>query len=140
LRAGRWERSRFAGVELAGKTLGVIGLGRIGREVGRRAAGLDMKVLGFDPFLSAAGAAQLGIETAPNLDALLPRCDFITVHTPLTDETRGLIGARELEQMKSSAVLVNTARGAVIDQALREEPEIGFQTAAAFKEALEDAL
>src|SRR5439155_26646909 len=85
---GKWEKSKFTGCQLAGKTLGVVGLGRIGREVARRAAGLDMKVLGFDPFVAAAGAAQIGIEVAPNLDALLPRCDFLTVHTPLTDETR----------------------------------------------------
>ena len=88
LRAGKWERAKFTGTQLAGKTLGVVGLGRIGREVARRAAGLDMKILGFDPFLAPAAAAQMGIEATVTLDELLPRVDFLTVHTPLTNETR----------------------------------------------------
>src|SRR5437588_7026429 len=75
---GKWERGKFIGSQLAGKTLGIVGLGRIGREVARRAAGLDMKVVGFDPFLAQAAAAQLGIDAAPDLDSLLPRCDFVT--------------------------------------------------------------
>src|SRR5207245_1589594 len=103
LHAGKWERNKFVGCQLAGKTLGVVGLGRIGREVARRAAGLDMKVIGCDPFLPPAGAAQIGIETAPNLTTLLPRCDFLSVHTPLTDETRGLIGAKELALLPRGA-------------------------------------
>src|SRR5579862_1368495 len=82
LQAGKWERNKFVGVQLAGKTLGVVGLGRVGREVARRAAGLDMKVVGFDPFLAPDRAAQLGIESTSDLDQLLPRCDFLTVHTP----------------------------------------------------------
>src|SRR5437899_7169577 len=97
---GKWERSKFIGTQLAGKTLGVVGLGRIGREVARRAAGLDMKVVGHDPFLSTERAAQLGIESLPDLDQLLPRCDFVTVHTPLNEQTRDLIGARQLGLMK----------------------------------------
>src|SRR5206468_158988 len=84
-----------SGTRLTAKTLGIIGLGRVGRGVARRAAGLDMKVVGYDPFLSKERAAQLGIESLPDLDQLLPRCDFVTVHTPLTEETRDLIGARE---------------------------------------------
>jgi D-3-phosphoglycerate dehydrogenase len=99
MRQGKWERSKFVGTQLAGKTLGVVGLGRIGREVARRAAGLDMKVIGFDPFLAPERAAQLGIESAADLDSLLPRVDFLTVHTPLTAETTNLIGARELGLM-----------------------------------------
>src|SRR5262249_48220055 len=83
---GKWERNKFVGTQLAGKTLGVVGLGRIGREVARRAAGLDMKVAGYDPFMAPDKAAQLGIESVPDLNQLLPRCDFLTVHTPLTDE------------------------------------------------------
>src|SRR5262245_54743941 len=94
-RAGKWERGRFTGTQLVGKTLGVIGLGRVGREVARRAAGFEMKVIGFDPFLTADRAAQLGIEAVAGLDELLPRCDFLTVHTPLTDETRNLVGAEQ---------------------------------------------
>src|SRR5437899_1685140 len=114
---GKWERSKFVGNQLGGKTLGVIGLGRIGREVARRAAGLDMKVLGFDPFLSPDRAGQLGIESVSGLDQLLPRCDFLTVHTPLTDETRDLVGARELAQMKRGARVLNCARGGIINEA-----------------------
>src|SRR5438094_9493396 len=94
LRQGKWERTKFVGTQLAGKTLGIIGLGRVGREVARRAAGLDMKVIGYDPFLSPERAGQLGIESVPDLDQLLPRCDFLTVHTPLTEGPKDLIGAR----------------------------------------------
>src|SRR5690348_736113 len=96
VRQGKWERNKLVGTQLAGKTLGVIGLGRIGREVARRATGMDMTVLGYDPFMAPDKAAQLGIESVPELDALLPRCDFLTVHTPLTDETRDLIDGRAL--------------------------------------------
>src|SRR3989440_972107 len=95
VRQGKWERGKFVGNQPAGKTPGVVGLGRVGREVARRAAGLDMKVVGFDPFLAPERAGQLGIEAVAGLDQLLPRCGFLTVHTPLTDETRDLIGARE---------------------------------------------
>jgi D-3-phosphoglycerate dehydrogenase len=116
LHSGKWERGKFVGSQLAGKTLGVIGLGRIGREVARRAAALDMKVVGFDPFLAPAGAAQLNLETAPGLDELLPRCDFLTVHTPLTDETRDLIDARRLAQMPAGARVLNCARGGIINE------------------------
>jgi D-3-phosphoglycerate dehydrogenase len=116
VRQGKWERSKFTGTQLAGKTLGVIGLGRIGREVARRAAGLDMKVVGFDPFLSPERAAQLGIESVSDLDQLLPRCDFLTVHTPLTAETLDLIGAAQLARLKRGARIVNCARGGIINE------------------------
>ncbi len=116
LRAGKWERTKFVGTQLAGKTFAVVGLGRIGREVARRAAGLDMKVIGFDPFLAPAGAAHMGIETVTDLKSLLPRCDFLTVHTPLTDETRDLIGAAELAMMKKGARVINCARGGIINE------------------------
>ena len=116
VRSGKWERGKFVGAQLAGKTLAVVGLGRIGREVARRAAALDMKVIGFDPFLAPAAAAQLGIEAAPDLDSLLPRCDFLTVHTPLTDETRDLIGAVQIARMKKGARLINCARGGIINE------------------------
>jgi len=121
VRQGKWERKEFVGAQLAGKTLGIVGLGRIGREVGRRAAGLDMKILGFDPFLAPAAASQLGIETVTGLEALLPRVDFLTVHTPLTNETRDLIGARELALLRNGARVINCARGGIInEQALVE--------------------
>jgi len=116
LHGGKWERTKFVGVQLANKTLGVIGLGRIGREVARRAAGLDMKVLGFDPFLSPEKAGQLGIEATADLASLLPRVDFITVHTPLTAETTSLIGAKELAAMKKGARVINCARGGIVNE------------------------
>jgi D-3-phosphoglycerate dehydrogenase len=116
LHGGKWERGKFVGSQLAGKTLGVIGLGRIGREVARRAAGLDMKVIGFDPFLAPAGTAQLGVETAASLDDLLPRCDFLTVHTPLTEETRDLINAARLAQLPKGARVLNCARGGIVNE------------------------
>jgi D-3-phosphoglycerate dehydrogenase len=132
LRQGRWERGRFVGTQLAGKTLGVVGLGRVGREVARRAAGLDLAVVGFDPFLSPDKAAQLGIESVGSLDQLLPRCDFLTVHTPLTDETRGLVGAAELARLPRGARVLNCARGGIIDEgALAEALRSGHLAGAA---------
>jgi D-3-phosphoglycerate dehydrogenase len=113
----KWEREKFVGTQLAGKTLGVLGLGRIGREVARRAAGLDMKVVGHDPFLAPDRAGQLGIESLADIDQLLPRCDFITVHTPLTDETRDLIDARRIGLMRRGVGLINCARGGLINEA-----------------------
>jgi D-3-phosphoglycerate dehydrogenase len=121
LHAGKWERNKLVGTQLAGKTLGVVGLGRVGREVARRAAGLDMKVLGFDPFLAPTAASQLGIEAVAGLTDLLPRVDFLTVHTPLTNETRDLIGAREIAQMRPGAALINCARGGIINEAALAE-------------------
>lgn len=117
VRQGKWERQRFLGSQLAGKVLGIIGLGRIGREVARRAAGLDMKVLGYDPYLSPERAAQLGVEAVAELEQLLPRCDFLTIHTPLTEETRDLLGARQLALLKRGARLINCARGGIVNEA-----------------------
>jgi D-3-phosphoglycerate dehydrogenase len=132
LHAGKWERGKLVGTQLAGKTLGVIGLGRVGREVARRAAGLDMKVLGYDPFLASSGAAQLGIEVASDLQQLLPRVDFLTVHTPLTDQTRDLLGARELALLPRGARVVNCARGGIInEEALAEALKSGQVAGAA---------
>jgi D-3-phosphoglycerate dehydrogenase / 2-oxoglutarate reductase len=116
VRQGKWERNKFVGTQLRDKILGVVGLGRIGREVARRAAGLDMKVIGFDPFLAPERAGQLGIEAVADLDQLLPRCDFLTVHTPLTDETRNLIGATQLARIKKGARVLNCARGGIINE------------------------
>jgi D-3-phosphoglycerate dehydrogenase len=113
---GKWERGKFVGNQLAGKTLGIVGLGRVGREVARRAAGLDMKVVGYDPFLAPDRAGQLGIEAVHGLDELLPRCDFLTVHTPLTEETRDLIGAAQLARMRPGARVINCARGGIINE------------------------
>src|SRR4029077_15046504 len=117
---------------LAGKTLGVVGLGRVGREVARRAAGLDMKGVGFAPFLAPDRAAELGIEAVAGLDALLPQCDYLTVHTPLTDETRNLIDAAQLAQMRKGARVLNCARGGIInEEALAEALRSGHLAGAA---------
>lgn len=116
LRAGKWQRQEFMGTEVRHKTLGVIGLGKIGIEVARRAQGLEMKALAFDPFASEELARHLGVELA-SLEDLVRRSDFITVHTPLTEATRGLIGVRELALMKPRAHVINCARGGIIDEA-----------------------
>jgi D-3-phosphoglycerate dehydrogenase len=116
MKRGGWDRNTFVGTEVAGKTLGVIGLGRIGREVARRAKGLDMRVLALDPFVTAAKAAELGYDTAASLDELLPKVDFLTVHVPGGAQTKSLIGARELGLMKKTARVLNVARGGIIDE------------------------
>jgi D-3-phosphoglycerate dehydrogenase / 2-oxoglutarate reductase len=116
LHAGKWERTKFTGSQLAGKTLGIIGLGRIGREVARRALGLDMRVIGHDPFLSSERAVQLGIESFPDIDSLLPHCDFLTVHVPGGPETANLIGAPQLARVKKGARIINCARGGIINE------------------------
>ncbi len=131
-RQGKWERNKFVGTQLAGKTLGIVGLGRVGREVARRAAGMDMKVIGFDPFLAPDRAAQLGIESMADLASLLPRCDFLSVHTPLTAETRDLVGAKELAMMPKGARIINCARGGIINEnALAEALRSGHIAGAA---------
>jgi len=117
MKAGGWDRNKFVGTQLAGKTLGVVGLGRIGREVARRAKGLDMTVVALDPFVTAAKAAELGLQTSADLDSLLPRVDFLTIHVPLSAETKSLLGARELGLMKKTACVLNVARGGIIDEA-----------------------
>ncbi|HEV3119205.1 MAG TPA: phosphoglycerate dehydrogenase [Gemmataceae bacterium] len=132
VRQGKWERTKFVGTQLAGKTLGVVGLGRVGREVARRAAGMDMKVVGYDPFMAPDKAAQLGIESVADIDQLLPRCDFLTVHTPLTDETRDLIDARRLALLPRGARVLNCARGGIInEQALADALRSGHVAGAA---------
>lgn len=115
LLAGEWDRKRFIGIELNGKTLGLIGLGRIGQNVAYRAKAFGMKVLAFDPFLDASAARRLDVELS-ELDALLKRSDIVSVHTPLTEQTRGLLDAASLARMKSGALLVNCARGGVLDE------------------------
>lgn len=126
MKAGGWDRNKFVGAQVAGKTLGVIGLGRIGREVARRARGLDMTVIALDPFVTAAKAAELGLETAGSLDELLPRVDYLTIHVPLSAETKSLVGPRELGLMKKTAVVLNVARGGIVDeQALADALKAG---------------
>jgi D-3-phosphoglycerate dehydrogenase len=126
LRAHEWNRNRFTGVQLAGKTLGIIGLGRIGQAVARRARAFDMQIMGYDPFLSPERAAELGIELVNDAKALLPLVDYLTVHTPLTDETRHLVGMDDLPRLKPGIRLVNCARGGIYEeQALVKGLETG---------------
>ncbi|APH74059.1 phosphoglycerate dehydrogenase [Aquibium oceanicum] len=114
--AGKWEKNKFMGVEITGKTLGVIGCGNIGSIVATRAIGLKMHVVGFDPFLSESRAAELGIEKV-ELDELFARADFITLHTPLTDKTRNIINAASIAKMKDGVRIINCARGGLIVEA-----------------------
>lgn len=117
LRSGKWDRKSFTGTQLAGKTLGVVGLGRIGLAVARRALAFEMKVIGYDPFLSAEKGAELGIEVSRNVDDVCVAADFITVHTPLTDETRGIINTARIAKMKKGVRIINCARGGIVDEA-----------------------
>jgi D-3-phosphoglycerate dehydrogenase len=117
LKAGKWDRNKFTGSQVGGKTLGIVGLGRVGLAVAKRAQGFDMNVVGFDPFLAAERAQELGVESVPRLSDLWSRCDYITLHTPLSAETRNLIGVDELAQMKDGVRLINCARGGLIDEA-----------------------
>jgi D-3-phosphoglycerate dehydrogenase / 2-oxoglutarate reductase len=114
--AGKWPKNDFMGVELTGKTLGLIGAGNIGSIVADRALGLKMKVVAYDPFLSPERAIELGIEKA-DLDTLLARADFITLHTPLTDQTRNILSADNIAKTKKGVRIVNCARGGLIDEA-----------------------
>jgi len=116
LKSGVWKRNEFMGTEVRNKTLGIIGLGKIGAEVARRALGLEMKLIAYDPFISADHARNLHVELVP-LKRLFKEADFITVHTPLTPQTKGLIGAKELAQVKPTVRIINCARGGIIDEA-----------------------
>jgi len=115
-RAGKWEKNKFLGVEIFGKTLGIIGCGNVGSIVADRAIGLKMKVIAYDPFLSTERALKLGVEKV-ELDELWRRADFITLHTPLTDKTRNIVNAETLSQMKRGVRLINCARGELVDDA-----------------------
>ncbi|MDL9935582.1 phosphoglycerate dehydrogenase [Gordonia sp. ABSL1-1] len=120
LREKTWKRSSFSGVELFGKTVGVVGLGRIGQLAAQRLASFETTVIAYDPYASAARAAQLGIELV-TLDELLERADFITIHLPKTKETAGLIGTEQLTKVKPGVIIVNAARGGLIDEAALAE-------------------
>src|SRR2546423_3662816 len=130
--AGKWEKNRFMGVEITGKTLGIIGCGNIGSIVADRALGLRMKVIAFDPFLSLERAVDVGVEKV-ELDDLLRRADFITLHTRLTEKTRNIIDARALGLTKPGVRIVNCARGGLVDEAaLRAALDSGHVAGAAF--------
>jgi D-3-phosphoglycerate dehydrogenase len=116
LKAGRWDRNKYTGTQLEGKTLGIVGLGRVGLAVAKRAQAFGMTILGFDPFLSAEKAHELGIENLSHLRDLWPRCDYITLHTPLSAETRNLIGPEALGAMRPGTRIINCARGGLIDE------------------------
>jgi D-3-phosphoglycerate dehydrogenase len=116
MRAGRWDRAALLGSELRGRTLGIIGLGRIGTEIAIRARAFGMAVSAFDPYITIDRFERLQVARAESLDELLSRSDVVTIHTPLTPETRGMIGARELALLKPNAVIANMARGGIIDE------------------------
>jgi D-3-phosphoglycerate dehydrogenase / 2-oxoglutarate reductase len=116
LKDGRWERSRWGGIELADKTLGVLGFGRIGRQVARRALGLGMRVIGYDPFVAPERFRELGAEHGTTPEQVFATADFLTLHLPLTEETRGFLGWDTLETLKPGVRIVNAARGELIDE------------------------
>jgi len=111
LKRGEWEKEKFMGTELAGKTLGIIGVGRIGNAVAKRAKAFDMNVIGYDPYVKNSQEIKL-----VDFDVLLKTSDFITVHTPLTDETKHLISINEIKNMKKGVTVINAARGGIIDE------------------------
>ncbi len=132
MREGKWDRGKFMGTQLAEKTLGIVGMGRIGQEVAKRAVAFQMRVLGYDPFLSPERAESLGVTLVETVDEMLPQVDYLTVHTPLTPETRDLIGRPQLERLKKGVRLLNCARGGIYnEQALLEGLESGVIAGAA---------
>jgi D-3-phosphoglycerate dehydrogenase len=132
LKQGRWERGRYGGIELEGKTLGVLGFGRIGQQVARRALGLGMRVVAYDPFVSKERFRELGAERVETPEEVYGAADFLTLHLPLTEETRSQIGKTALEQMRDGVRLINAARGELVDEtALLEALQSGKVGAAA---------
>lgn len=132
MKAGKWERKKFEGVELYNKTLAVLGMGRIGTEIARRAMAFGMRALAYDPYLSASRARALQVELVEHLDDILLRADFITMHMPLTDETRHMLDAKRLALCKKGVRIVNCARGGLLDEtALAESLKSGHVAAAA---------
>src|SRR4051794_39467199 len=131
VKRGEWTRSKFMGTELEKKTLGIIGFGRIGTRLSRRARGFDMHVIAYDPYIADSVFQQHSVERV-SLDELLSRADVITVHTPLTDETRGMLGASEIAKMKAGVIALNIARGGIYqEQALADALNSGKIAAAA---------
>ena len=126
MKDGKWEKKMFGGSELKGKTIGIIGLGRIGVGVAKRCQAFEMNVIAFDEYIPKEKAEELGVKLLDNLDELLANSDYITIHTPLTEETRDLIDAKAIKKMKPNAVILNVARGGIVNEkdladALKEE-------------------
>jgi D-3-phosphoglycerate dehydrogenase len=119
--AGEWDRKSFTGTQLAGKTIGIVGFGRVGQAVAQRAAAFGMTVLAYDPYVSDRVFEKLGVARRTDLPSLLPDCDAVTLHTPMTADTRGLLGAKELALVRRTAFLVNSARGGLVDEAALAE-------------------
>jgi D-3-phosphoglycerate dehydrogenase / 2-oxoglutarate reductase len=133
LRGGDWDRKTYKGVEVRGKTLGILGMGRIGTEVARRARAFEMKVIAYDPYLTDEQAKREGIEPKEKMEELLKESDYITIHTPLNDETRNMISTEQLAMMKPSARIINCARGGIVDEpALKKALDEGTIAGAAF--------
>ena len=131
LMAGNWDRKPFSGIQLQNKTIGIIGVGRIGSRIAKRMQAMEMKTIGYDPYIPEERFKQLGVEQV-DLDTLLKRSDYITMHTPLTKETRGLIGKEEIAKMKDGVRVINVSRGAVLDiYALAEALKSGHVAGAA---------
>ena len=131
LKSGKWERGKFQGIEVRGKTLGIVGLGQVGSEVARRARGLEMRVVAHDPFVPEERARVMGVDLVP-LATLIAESDFVTVHTTLSEGTKSLLGEDELRAMKPSARVINTARGGIIDEmALKKALDEGWIAGAA---------
>ena len=132
LKAGKWDRNTFMGTELYGKLLGIVGMGKVGTEVAKRAKAFGMHLVVYDPYLTPERTRELDAEPVSSLDDLYKKCDYITVHTPLSDETRGLIGAKQIAMMKKGVRLINCARGGIIDEkALVEAVKSGHVAGAA---------
>ena len=117
MRAGKWDRSKFVGTQLAGKTIGIVGLGRIGLAVAKRCLAFEMNVVGYDPFMSADRAKSLGIETVSDVEDIYAKVDIITVHVPLSDDTNALVGAKQIAKLKKGSWIINCARGGIVDEA-----------------------
>ncbi len=137
MKAGKWDKKAFSGVEITGKTLGVVGFGNIGRQVGERGVGLKMKVLAYDPFIPQGATPPAGVEYV-SLDQLISRADFITLHMPLTTETKGLFGRDNLLKMKKNAYLINCARGGIVDENALYEVMKGGHLAGAALDVFEE--
>ncbi|KAI7515267.1 hypothetical protein KC331_g22474, partial [Hortaea werneckii] len=116
LKAGKWERSKLVGVEVKGKTLGVIGLGKVGLTVARAAGGLGMNLLAYDPYANPSLAASANVDLVPSMDELFTHTDFLTIHTPMIASTKGMIGISELKKMKPTACVLNVARGGIVEE------------------------